>query len=415
MRDVFFVGEACVLVRADLFAALEGFDVACDPGAAALDFCWRARLAGARVIVAPDARVRHHDVDGEVDPGARTPPPGPRAARRRPRPRGCSGSCRSRSWCSSPRRSSTSSAAGATVARALIGAWTYNLGHFGDVRDARRRAQAARVVSDAEIHALQFRGSARVSAYVATTLHAPDRVRALSDRSRTVADTAGARLRSVRGLVLLAMLALVAIGVRDLVFGRVAAVGTLLPWPGVGDLLRELHVGVALRRARRARARAAGLRRSPALLRVVTLGAGGFARTLVVVGAIPLGMFGAFRLARSVAGRGWPPVVVAVVYGAVPLPRNAIELGHIGALVLYALAPLVVSAVFMLAGHRRPPMAAPPDRRARRRRRSRSRPPGGRSRSCCPLVARWSASRSRRRPAATASRCCAAPVARRSR
>ena len=71
MRDVFFVGEACVLVRADLFAALEGFDVACDPGAAALDFCWRARLAGARVIVAPDARVRHHDADGEVDPGWR--------------------------------------------------------------------------------------------------------------------------------------------------------------------------------------------------------------------------------------------------------------------------------------------------------------------------------------------------------
>jgi hypothetical protein len=51
-----------------------------------------------------------------------------------------------------------------------------------------------------------------------------------------------------------------------------------------------------------------------------------------------------------VAGRGWPPVAAAVVYGAVPVPRNAIERGHIGALVLYALAPLVVSAVFMVAG-----------------------------------------------------------------
>ena len=281
------------------------------------------------------------------------------------------------------------------------------------MRGARRRAQAARVVSDAEIHALQFRGSARVSAYVATTLHAPDRVRALSDRSRTVADTAGARLRSVRGLVLLAMLALVAIGVRDLVFGRVAAVGTLLPWPGVGDLLRG-YTSEWRYAALGAHAPAPPVFVLAALLRVVTLGAGGFARTLVVVGAIPLGMFGAFRLARSVAGRGWPPVVVAVVYGAVPLPRNAIELGHIGALVLYALAPLVVSAVFMLAGRRRAPVAAPPDRRARWRRRSRSRGLVA-ARDPAPAGARWSASRSRRRRAATVSRRCAAPAAPRSR
>jgi len=235
------------------------------------------------------------------------------------------------------------------VARALIGAWTHNLGHFGEVRVARRRAQEARVVSDAEIHALQFRGSARVSAYVATTLHAPDRVRALSDRGRTAADTAGARLRSVRGLVLVAMLALVAIGVRDLVFGRVSAVGTLLPWPGVGSLLRG-YTSEWRYAALGVDAPAPPVFVLAGLLRIVALGAGGFARALVVVGAIPLGMFGAFRLARSVAGRGWPPVVVAVVYGAVPLPRNAIQLGHIGALVLYALAPLLVAAVFMLAG-----------------------------------------------------------------
>ncbi len=348
VRDVFFVGEACVLVRADLFAALEGFDVACDPGAAALDLCWRARLAGARVIVAPDARVRHHDADGEVDPGL--------VRRHQVRALLTSTSTARLLWIVPVALVVQFAEAVVyfvrrrrTVARALIGAWTHNLGHFGEVRVARTRAQAARVVSDAEIHALQFRGSARVSAYVATTLHAPDRVRALSDRGRTVADTAGARLRSVRGLVLVAMLALVAIGVRDLVFGRVAAVGTLLPWPGVGDLLRSYtsewrYAGLG------ADAPAPPVFVLAGLLRVVTLGAGGFARTLVVVGAIPLGMFGAFRLARSVAGRGWPPVVVAVVYGAVPLPRNAIELGHIGALVLYALAPLVVSAVFMLAG-----------------------------------------------------------------
>ena len=46
-----------MLVRTDLFEELEGFDPATFPGAEDLDLCWRARLAGARVLVVPDARV----------------------------------------------------------------------------------------------------------------------------------------------------------------------------------------------------------------------------------------------------------------------------------------------------------------------------------------------------------------------
>jgi len=52
-----------MLVRADLFAELGGFDPATFPGAEDLDLCWRARIAGARVMVAPDARVRHRGAD----------------------------------------------------------------------------------------------------------------------------------------------------------------------------------------------------------------------------------------------------------------------------------------------------------------------------------------------------------------
>ncbi len=59
VRDVFYVSHAAMLVRADLFHELGGFDPATFPGADDIDLCWRARLAGARVIVAPAARVRH--------------------------------------------------------------------------------------------------------------------------------------------------------------------------------------------------------------------------------------------------------------------------------------------------------------------------------------------------------------------
>ena len=53
VRDVFFVSNAAMLVRADLFHELGGFDAATFPGSDDLDLCWRGRLAGARVLVAP--------------------------------------------------------------------------------------------------------------------------------------------------------------------------------------------------------------------------------------------------------------------------------------------------------------------------------------------------------------------------
>ena len=64
VRDVFYVPTATMLVRTDLFTELEGFDPETFPGAEDLDLCWRARLAGARVLVVPDARVAHHEASG---------------------------------------------------------------------------------------------------------------------------------------------------------------------------------------------------------------------------------------------------------------------------------------------------------------------------------------------------------------
>ena len=58
VRDVFYVSSAAMLLRADLFAELAGFDPETFPGGEDLDLCWRARLIGARVLVAPDARAR---------------------------------------------------------------------------------------------------------------------------------------------------------------------------------------------------------------------------------------------------------------------------------------------------------------------------------------------------------------------
>ena len=58
VRDVFFVSHATMLVRADLFRELGGFDVATAPGSDDIDLCWRPSGRCARALVAPASRVR---------------------------------------------------------------------------------------------------------------------------------------------------------------------------------------------------------------------------------------------------------------------------------------------------------------------------------------------------------------------
>ena len=61
VRDVFVAPGGCILVRADLFAELEGFDAGIVAMGEDLDLSWRSQVAGSRVVVAPDARVRHRE------------------------------------------------------------------------------------------------------------------------------------------------------------------------------------------------------------------------------------------------------------------------------------------------------------------------------------------------------------------
>ncbi|MCU1574645.1 MAG: glycosyl transferase [Micrococcaceae bacterium] len=57
--DVFAVNSAGMLVRRDVWDALHGFDPALPGIGDDLDFCWRNRLAGNRVVVVPTARMFH--------------------------------------------------------------------------------------------------------------------------------------------------------------------------------------------------------------------------------------------------------------------------------------------------------------------------------------------------------------------
>ena len=63
IRDVASVSDASMLIRRDLFRGLGGVDPMMPPSSAAVDFCQRARLRGARVVVVPSSVVRYEGRD----------------------------------------------------------------------------------------------------------------------------------------------------------------------------------------------------------------------------------------------------------------------------------------------------------------------------------------------------------------
>lgn len=346
VRDVFYVSSAAMLVRADLFRELGGFDPGADP-AADLDLCWRALLAGARVLVAPDARVRRHD--GAAEPArARDVRAEARARVRavltaysfwtllRVVPVGLILALGEAIVSLLTRRRGR--------ARAVLGAWWWNLRHLGEVRRRRKRTQALRRVPDGDLRPLQLPGSAQIRSYLAVHLHTEERFRSISDAGRSALDAATGSTRQPVAVAAALVLVVFLIGSRDLLFGDVPAIGTLARWPGVFDLLDAYGSGW----------RYTGLG-SPAAaptgfvfmagLATPLLGAVGLARTLLVTGAIPIGAVGVYRLVRPWTGAAVPAVVAALVYAINPVPRNAIANGRLGPLVLYALGPFLLARI----------------------------------------------------------------------
>ncbi len=358
VRDVFYVSHAAMLVRADLFGELRGFDAATYPSADDIDLCWRARLAGARVLVAPDARVRHHRTGARDERAIEGPPAAVTRAATRGRVRVLmkSYSALALLWVLPTAFVLNAVEAVGLVfgrqrgrARGLMGGWWANLRDLGDVRRARRDVQALRRVDDGDVRDLMVRGSARLRTLFTQRLHAGERLQDVSDHARVVVERAGDRLRRPGAIAAIVVAVMVVVGSRDLLLDRVPEIGTLRVWPGLGDLLRAFTspwqrsgLGVA--------APATPAFGFMALWSTVLLGNTHLARTLVVVGAIPVGAYGVFRVTRPLARSALPALAAGVAYAANPLPRNAIGQGRLGSLVAYAFAPFLLALLLRAGG-----------------------------------------------------------------
>jgi GT2 family glycosyltransferase len=181
VRDVFVAPGGFTLVRGDLLRALGGYDRSLVALGEDLDLSWRAHVAGARVVVAPDATVRHLQL---VASGRRSPPgndaPSLQALQRRHE---LAAVLTCYTWTHLVRvlPQAFLLAMGEVAvalfardrprARAVLHAWRWNLSRRAEIRRRRSVLSGLRVLGDSEVRSLQVRGSARLSTYFSRLTH----------------------------------------------------------------------------------------------------------------------------------------------------------------------------------------------------------------------------------------------------
>jgi GT2 family glycosyltransferase len=418
VRDVFVAPGGFTLIRADLFEELGGFDTTMVAMGEDLDLSWRAQVAGARVVVAPDARVRHREaVAGELRPVADgpdgAPAPSLQVLERRHELRAVL-KCYSvfhlvRVLPQAAVLALAEIIAGLAArdrqrARAVIGAWGWNFARLGDLRRLRRVVKAHRTVPDGEVRRLQINGSARLSTYLSRLAHQGFDV-AHGRTPSTVESAAGDELEGTFGPVLTgsvglafsedadfdelddlghrsgrdrfgrrrrrpalssgrsrliawALVALVLIvGSRDLFARGLPLVGQFLPLPNWSATWSHLVSGW------QSPGVGTTAPASPAfgvlgVLGTVLFGGMGLVQKVLVLGCIPLGAWGVSRfLAPLCSPRA--RLVGAVCYLGLPLSYNALAEGRWDGLVAYAAVPWILIRLARASGLA-PFVAVPP-------------------------------------------------------
>ena len=168
----------------------------------------------------------------------------------------------------------------------------------------------------------------------------------------------------VNVIVWLVALLVILIGSRELLLSGVPHAGELLAWPaGPFVLVREYLGGWWSQGLGGTRPVPTGMGLS-AVLGLITFGANGLPRTLLVVGPLFAGALGLWRLARAIAPSR-AAAAALVVYVAVPLAANAVGTGSLSGLLVYGALPWTLHGLARV--HAAPPFVRPADpARARR-------------------------------------------------
>ncbi len=368
VRDVFVAPGGFTLIRADLFANLGGFDPLITMFGEDLDFSWRAQVAGARVVVAPGARVRHIEAtrSGTRWRDRAGSSEEIRALARRHELRTllkCYGA-----WSLLRVLPQAVAASVAEVliclvtgklerARSVVGAWIWNLGRLGSLRQDRRQVQASRHISDRDVREFQVGGFARVSSFTRRLAASYAGVHHLSlhgvevrreDQGDESAISIGGRwdfgLPDWLSLVWIGIGILLFFGMRHWATAALPSLGQLGHLPSSLTLVHRYLDGGQVP-ATGAYSPAPPVVALLGISSTVLFGATGFVQKLLFLGALPGGALGVYRLGRSFGGR-IPRLLATAAYLVVALPYDLFSAGRLEALVAYGATPWLVSRLF---------------------------------------------------------------------
>jgi GT2 family glycosyltransferase len=353
VRDVFCTSGGFTLVRRDLFEELGGFDEHLVFMGEDLDFCWRAQIAGARVIVAPEARVRHLEL---LAGGTRRPGEVEGSVQELQRRAEVHAALKAYGPAHRVRVLPQMVMLGAAEivvltamgridgARAVAGAWRWNFGLRKEIRRERSVTRDSRRLADSEVRRLQMHGSARVTKSVRRAVNQ-------GVRSRQLQGEAAAAMRARRRYRLVAWIVLwvvIGFGVRQLLTGGLPVLGGFLRMPSSGTLVSQFTTG---------QHRFGVGTTSPAtpatfvlgIVESILFGSGGLLQTVLVFGCLPIGAYGAARLCKPLL-RPWARFIAAACYVAFPLAYDDIAAGHLEALISFAVVPWFLLALAKASG-----------------------------------------------------------------
>ena len=368
IQDVFFVNTAGMLVRRGALLNVGGFDERMPAFRDDLDLCWRTHLTGGRVLVVPQARVRHFAAAASRS----------RKTRAVGHPRylierhTTAAMLKATSLRKLPFAlllamvGALARAAGLALtgrpadALAVLWAWGWNVKELPVTIVHRRRLQKQRKVDDSALASLRAPGGQRLRALLRGTLELVYGAEVGAHVAQRTDDTGEEQDMPSGGVSVARIVAshpvafmvagfalVMAISLRSVLLAPAIASISLGVWPATaGELLREF--ASSFHRAELGSTASA----PPSLallggLAVLTFGKALVAEKLLLLLALPLAAATCARALRVVVPQLWARAVAGLLYATAPLATGALAQGRIGELVLLVLAPPALAQVVL--------------------------------------------------------------------
>lgn len=359
--EVLSVSSAAMLISRDAWKKAGLLDERVTPRHQSLDFCWRVRIAGFRVVMMPLARARHREAVPSSLDDARTGPHTPRYEEDRA---AIAAMVKNYGLLSLVWIGPLAVALGVvrllflTLARRfeeaydLLAAWGWNLMHLPGTLSRRRRAQRERRVKDRAIRRFMEPAGLRLPRWFQTAERILEEQREIEERDD--GETASRRLRD-RTASLVGAHPVIVGSFIGIVLGALVIRGLLGPEPLAGGVLPSFPEApqdfwAELASAFRTTGLGGPLSASPALgalggLSWLTLGSTALAQKVMLAGAPLLAAILTYRAAARLTGRAGPSVVASGVYLLCGLMLWAFSQGRLDLLVALAIMPAVFERI----------------------------------------------------------------------